>query len=60
MELEALELALKHERELRERLERRIERMETMDNVRMIGFIAVGLFLSGMPQLFPLLRALIE
>ena len=56
----AWELALAHERELRERLERRVDRMENLDKVKMVGFIAVGLLLSGMPQFVPLFKALLS
>ncbi len=58
--LETLEQALRHERELRERLERRVDRMETLDKVKMFGFILVGLLLSAMPQFVPVLKALTE
>ncbi len=60
MDIDTLELALKHERELRERLERRVDRMETMDKIKMVGFILVGLLLSAMPQFVPILKALTE
>ncbi len=60
MDLDALELALKHERELRERLERRVERMEEMDKIKMIGFIVVGIFIGSMPEYIPVLRGLIN
>ncbi len=59
MEWEVLEQALKHERELRERLERRVERLERLDTVKMIGFISVGILISAMPELIPVLRALV-
>ena len=55
----AWDLALAHERELRERLERRVDRMENLDKVKMVGFIVVGLLLSGMPQFVPLFKALL-
>lgn len=58
--LASLETALRYERERVSKLEQRLERHESMNKIQMIGFILVGLLLSGLPELFPFMRALLE
>lgn len=58
--LASLETALKYERDRIGKLEQRLERHESMNKVQMVGFVMVGLMLSGLPSLFPFMRALIE
>ena len=59
-----VEVALKYEGKLREdlakRLDKRLDRMQTMDRIKAIGWILVGLFLSSNPQMVPFLKALME
>lgn len=55
-----IERALNHERELRERLEKRVDAMQRMDRWRWLIGIALGLALATNPQLLPLLESLLK
>lgn len=60
MELAALELALKHERELRERLERRVERLEEKEGIRTFSLLGVGVLLGAGVEYLPTLLEIVK